>query len=285
MSEDWLYVPENYNPPKERDKFLDKSLLSFLRGLTVIRSRGERRAFFEVRPSLRILGALILLILIALTRQFPFLLVLDGIGLWMLWWKSGRFENGEEESSGSPGYGERMSKRLRKGGRELALCLLFPLAMLVALVPAILHGNGMNSLLLVLKMATSLLAVRLLLMDGSWSELIRGLKGLYLPDMLIWILEMAFRSILLLGELGFALLQALKLRRVGTPRGTYRSLTGIMGSLFLNSARMSEEMADAMECRGFVGVYRADSGGSKFRLVEGIYMASLFGIAVLYWVW
>lgn len=288
MNEDWLFRPENYEPPKDRDRFLDKSLLGFLRGLSVIRHREERRSFLPVRPSLRIAGALLLLILIALTRSFPYLLILDSVGIAFLVWRT-TGEGEEADSSGFPrGAGARAPKLLRKVFRELVLCLAFPLLMLAALIPAILQGNGVHSLLLVLKMASSFLAVRLLIMDGSWSGLVQGFKELRLPDMPIWILDMAYRSIVLLGEHGLSLMQALKLRRVGgagASRGMYRPLSGILGSLFLNSVRVSEEMAEAMECRGFVGTYRKRPTSQGFGMADGLYAGSLLVLAGLYLLW
>lgn len=52
------------------------------------------------------------------------------------------------------------------------------------------------------------------------------------------------------------LLYSLKLRSVGKNRSKYNSLAGIVGTMFIKSTEMAEEMYSAMECRGYTGDYK-----------------------------
>jgi cobalt/nickel transport system permease protein len=48
----------------------------------------------------------------------------------------------------------------------------------------------------------------------------------------------------------------LKLRSVGRNKEKYTSVSGVAGTMFIKSKEMSEEMYEAMECRGFTGEYK-----------------------------
>ncbi|WP_438432103.1 energy-coupling factor transporter transmembrane component T [Gorillibacterium sp. sgz500922] len=273
---DWLLVRESFEPASGKDRFLDRSLTGFLRAVSVFRHSPVRAPVSAIRPALRAAGALLLLILTALSRRFEFVAAVDGVLLALAartWWACSALE------ASVPVRGmSRAAAFLRQAGRGLAACLVFPFLLAVMLVPAMLLGHVSSSLLLVLKTATSLVIVRTLVMSGGVVGLLRGLKALHLPDLVLWIAEMAVRSIVLLGEHGLALLQALKLRRVGGARGrqpfagssagAYRPLTGILGSLFLRTIQVSEETAEAMECRGFVGEYRTAPSAGRFSAAE-----------------
>lgn len=274
---DWLLVRESFEPASGKDRFLDRSLTGFLRAVSVFRRSPVRAPVSAIRPALRAAGALLLLLLTALSRRFGFVAAVDGVLLALaarrLWTCSALDRDPFHVRSMS-----RAKAFLSQAGRGLAACLAVPLLLAVMLIPAMLLGHVSSSLLLVLKTATSLVIVRTLVMSGGVGGLLRGLKALHLPDLVLWIAELAVRSIVLLGEHGLALLQALKLRRVGgtrgrhsfagPPTGPYRPLTGILGSLFLRTVQVSEETAEAMECRGFVGEYRAAPSAGRFSAAE-----------------
>ena len=117
------------------------------------------------------------------------------------------------------------------------------------------NGNIYNSLLLFQKIITTIVMMNLLAHNTRWSEISKSLKLIFIPDIFIWIMDITIKYIVLLGEYSINLLYALKLRSVGITSNKYDSLTGIIGSLFIKSYKMSEEMFHAMECRGFVGEY------------------------------
>lgn len=117
------------------------------------------------------------------------------------------------------------------------------------------YGNIYNSLLLFQKIFITIMMMNLLAHNTKWNDVNKSLKLLYVPDIFIWIMDITIKYIVLLGEHSINLLYALRLRSVGNASNKYNSITGIIGSLFIKSYKMSEEMSQAMECRGFTGEY------------------------------
>ena len=104
----------------------------------------------------------------------------------------------------------------------------------------------------------------------KWSEISKSLKLLFIPDIFIWIMDLTIKYIVLLGEHSIDLLYALKLRSIGITPNKYNSITGIIGNLFVESYKMSEEMFHAMECRGFVGEYTTKAN-LKLNKIDYVY--------------
>ena len=61
------------------------------------------------------------------------------------------------------------------------------------------------------------------------------------------------------------MLTALKLRSIGHNPHKGRALSGVLGVMFLRSREMSEEMYQAMVCRGYTGEYPATASWSLRR--------------------
>jgi cobalt/nickel transport system permease protein len=105
------------------------------------------------------------------------------------------------------------------------------------------------------------------------------LKIFFIPDIFIFVLDIAIKYILLLGEYTLNMLYALRLRSIGRNNNKYTSLSGIAGTMFTRSREMAEEMHAAMECRGFTGEYSRPSRFS-FHLMDAGLIA-LAAVAVL----
>ncbi len=76
------------------------------------------------------------------------------------------------------------------------------------------------------------------------------------------------------------MLEAVKLRTVGRNKSGEKSLSGVLGTAFLKSREMSDEMFDAMTCRGFDGEYPMPK---REKLSRGDFVYLIFtiiGIAV-----
>ena len=78
---------------------------------------------------------------------------------------------------------------------------------------------------------------------------------LTLPGTVIFIIDITFRYIALLGNLMQELLTAVSLRSVGRNDKKYNSVGGVMGVTFLRGTEMNKEMYEAMQCRGFTDDY------------------------------
>lgn len=137
----------------------------------------------------------------------------------------------------------------------LVISLIFPFFTSIILIPTIIKGNIFHSSLLIYKVFINILLINIISATSTRQAFIRTLKFLLVPDMFIWIMELTLKYILLLAEYSFEVLQSLKIKSIGKSKKTKKSLFPIMGNMFLNSVKLSEEMINAMECRGFTGEY------------------------------
>jgi cobalt/nickel transport system permease protein len=233
MIPEWLLVKDNYVPKEEKNLYIEKSIFSLIKIISIIRqNKNQNKLIYLLNPTLKVVSTMLIIICVSLSRNFIYLLTIDAYVLVNLFL---------------------MVKKSRK--RILFKSLVFPLITLIALIPAMLYGNIYNSIILFQKIIITVLLVNLLAHNTKWSEISKSLKLLFIPDIFIWIMEITIKYIVLLGEYVINLLFALRLRSIGVTPSKYNSLTGIMGNLFIKSYKMSEEMFHAMECRGFVGEY------------------------------
>ena len=82
------------------------------------------------------------------------------------------------------------------------------------------------------------------------------LKKLHVPSVFVFTLDITLKYIVLLGDLIKDLLTSLTLRSVGKNNKKYQSVGGVMGQTFIRSVKMSQEMYEAMQCRGFTDDYK-----------------------------
>lgn len=249
MIPEWLFEKDNYVPKNEKNLYIEKSIFSLIKAVSIIRQdKSGDKLIYSIDPALKVITTILNIVLISLSRSFTYISILDiyALGNLIL-----------------------MEKKSRK--RILTKSLIFPFITLIALIPSMFYGNIYNSLLLFQKIMTTILLMNLLSHNTIWSDISKSLKLLFVPDIFIWIMDITIKYIVLLGEHSINLLYALKLRSIGITSNKYNSLTGIMGNLFIKSYKMSEEMFHAMECRGFVGEYTTKINFT-FRKIEYIYI-------------
>lgn len=233
MIPEWLLEKDNYIPKKDKNLYIEKSIFSLIKTISIIRqSKSQDKLIYSINPTLKVISTILNIILISLSRNVIYLLILDMYLLINL---------------------SLMEKRARK--RLFLRACIFPFITLIALIPSMFYGNVYNSLLLFQKMITTIFLINLLSHNTKWSEINKSLKLLFIPDIFIWTMGITIKYIVILGEYSINLLYALKLRSIGTTSNKYKSLTEIMGNLFIKSYKISEEMFHAMECRCFVGEY------------------------------
>ena len=151
----------------------------------------------------------------------------------------------------------------------------------VILLPAALLGNTYSSVMITTKVFATITAVNILSHTTRWSDITSALKRFFIPDIFIFVMDIAIKYIVMLGDFALNMLYALKLRSIGKNKRKYASLSGIAGTLFLKSKEMAEEMYYAMECRGFTGEYQAYNN-FKMRLADYIYIAINAGIILIF---
>ena len=250
MVPEWLSAKDNYIPKEEKNLYIEKSIFSLIKIISIIRqNKNQDKLVYLINPTLKVASVILMILCVSISRSFIYIFIIDIYVLINLFL---------------------MEKKSRK--RLLLKSFIFPLVTLIALIPSMFYGNINNSLLIFQKLIITILLMNLLSHNTKWSEISKSLKLLFIPDIFIWIMDITIRYIVLLGEHSINLLFALKLRSIGITSNKYNSLTGIMGNLFIKSYKMSEEMFHAMECRGFVGEYTTKVN-LKLKKIDYAYLA------------
>jgi len=231
---EWLLKKDNYIPEKERDTFINKSILSILGILTKIKLQTETKGNkFGINAVAKVLLAILTIILVSLSRNAAFVILVDVFLILIV---------------------SLLNQREIK--YILKIDTIIFIFTFIILFPSILMGNKNNSYLIILKVLATVTAVNITSCITKWKDMITALKVLFIPDIFIFVLDITLKYIVIFGEFSINMLYSLKLRSVGKCKDKSTSLSGIIGTLFLKSKEMSEEMYDAMECRGFAGEYK-----------------------------
>jgi len=234
MEAEWLFKKEEPAAITDDERFLDNSILAILSVLGRIRRIGgySNKKYYKLNGSLKVIITFINILLLSLSRSSLFVLTLDFCLLISLIF----LERNDRKSI-------------------LVLSIAIPAITSIMLIPSFVSGNTHNSILLVMKIAGTILSVNILSYTTKWDHVTKALKLFFIPDLFIWVMDITVKYIAILGEHSLNFLYALKLRSTGKNNRKYNSLSRIMGNLFLKSKDMGEEMFSAMECRGFTGEY------------------------------
>jgi len=116
------------------------------------------------------------------------------------------------------------------------------------------HGLHVCALLLLRTETTATLLV-LLVLSTPWMELLRALRVLRAPKVLVALIGMTYRYVFLLLDLSLEMFESRRSRIVAPLRGAERRrmVAATAGVLLSKSAAMSEEVFDAMQARGYRG--------------------------------
>jgi cobalt/nickel transport system permease protein len=123
-------------------------------------------------------------------------------------------------------------------------------------------GPSLASLLgaavFVIRVGVSVSLAVLLILSTSWSDLLKSLQALRVPQVFILLLSMTYRYIFLFLHTANGMFEARKSRTVGRTTGheQRRWISGSMGSLMHRSFKMSNDVYAAMAARGFMGEVR-----------------------------
>ncbi len=228
----WLLLEEDYIPVTERDSFLEKTMRAILSVLAKMKAEKEYIGKSKTAPSLRIAGAVFVIVLLSLSRNLAF----AGLVFVLLFVRLA-FCNG------------RQIKSVLKGAIGAVLFSA------VILAPAAILGHPHTFIYITLKVFLSVTLLGILSNTLPWNEITSGLKSFHLPDIFIFTLDLTMHYIMQLGEICYQMLFALRTRTIGRSPKKAGALTGILGVTFLKSKELSQETYDAMVCRGFDGTY------------------------------
>lgn len=240
---EWLLKKDDYVPSAAKNGFINKSILSILKMLSKFKYGSKHKSNrFKINAITKIITAFLLIILVSLSRSFGFLLIIDVCLLLII-----SILNVEEIK------------------HIIRMAVIVSIFTLIVLLPSIFMGNENNSILIVIKTLTTITIVNITSSISQWNETTKTLKLFFIPDIFILVLDITIKYIIIFGEFSLNMLYALKLRSVGKNKNKSTSVSGIIGTMFIKSKEMADEMYAAMECRGFTGEYKLH-GTLSFRL-------------------
>lgn len=246
---DWALREENYSADGDSDYFISRSLLRIMKILRALRYQARRRQIEKVSAAGAIFFAALMILLCVSSHTINFLWYVLALELILLCLQDGR------------------TIRLL-----LRNSIMAALVGAVFVLPAFFMGNKNLLIILPFKIFLTATALGLLTTFFRWHQLTAALRKFHVPAIIIFILDTTLRYIVLLGEISQDLLTALKLRSVGKNRDKKKSVSGVLGVVFLKSKEMSEEMYQAMCCRCFTGDY-ITSSRSLLRIGDLIFLA------------
>ena len=257
---EWLSKSENYIPQSDKDTFVNKSILSLLGIISRIKAQDvTNNGKYKVNVNLNVVFTFVLIVLLSISRSFIFVIIIDVYLLLIL----------------STRQAENIIKILK-----VSLGMAF--FTFIVMLPAVFWGSGFSCIMITSKTFATITAVSMLSDSTRWGSITSALKRFFVPDIFTLVLDITIKYIVMLGEFSLNMLYALKLRSVGKNKSKYASLSGVVGTMFIKSKEMAEDMYNAMECRGFTGEYHVYSK-SKFTILDYSYIIMNAGLIFIFW--
>lgn len=265
----WLAAEEDYQPSPDHDRFIGKNtvkLASLLRRVKVQRGGlGDGGAsildrwLLSVSPALRLCGILILIVCTSAAVNMFYAYVMLATVLVMLAFKPG----------------ESIIDILKPALGATAVAV-------VIMLPAVFLGQTSSAVRIGVKVFISMVLLANYSRGYAWNRIIASLRFFHLPSIVVFIFDITLKYIVMLGEVAQGVLEALQLRSVGHNREKTKSASNVMGVTFLKAKDYSQEMYEAMECRGFTGEYVIphtrvlNPVGIAYILVIALYVVAFF---------
>ena len=229
---EWMTDEEEYDPPRDGERFIGRSLMKLLGTLSRLRltfpdNNKSANAFVKLFYTL-----LFIVLTACSVNMFFTYIMLAGILVRICLLPANKVK-----SIVLPAF----------AGALIAAIFLIPAALL---------GSETTLLTVSLKVLFSALMVNVLAATTGTNKLTEGLRVFLVPNIMIFTLDITLKYIVLLGDVMSDTLTALRLRSIGKNRQKKNAMSGIMGCTFLRSRELAGEMHQAMICRGFEGEYR-----------------------------
>lgn len=121
-----------------------------------------------------------------------------------------------------------------------------------------------------------------LVLTTRWDALLRALRALRVPAMLIVIISMTYRYVFVLLEVAAELFDGRRSRRIGklTPAVERRLASAAAGALLTRTLTMTDDVYLAMQSRGFRGDVRL-LDDARMRMRDWIVMIAFIALAIL----
>ena len=234
MIPEWMKKTEDYVPPADGGAFYYKTLRSLGRIMSRLRFESGREGRFSLPAGVKLLLMFALIILVSVTQKDLVIMAVGAVALVRL-----------------------ALMPAEDIGAVVKAVLVAMIMAAVIFAPAVIMDPARlwNSLRVVLKILISVTLVGIFNRTTQWNHLTAALRKAHIPGTVIFIIDITFRYIVLLGNLMQDLLTAVSLRSIGRNDKKYNSVGGVMGVTFLRGTEMNKEMYEAMQCRGFTDDY------------------------------
>lgn len=255
----WL-KNEEYSPGYDRESYINKSILSIFKVLSKIKGSSNIKNSDSNKAFCEMILSFITIILLSISKNIYFSYTIIAIILIKIAFMDG--------------------KSIIKIFKVSLAAVFFSM---VVLIPSIImYKTYYNFILINIKIFCISTAVSSISCKYSFNAITSALNNFKCPDLFILILDITLKYIVLLGNLSLDILNALKLRSVGVNKRKKQALSGILGVTFIKSKEMSQEMYEAMICRGFTGEYKLKRKGinKKYLLISLFYLLFIFGVFI-----
>ena len=234
MIPEWMKKIEEYVPPADGGAFYYRTLKSLGGIMSRLRLESGREGRFSLPAGVRLLLMIALIILVSVTQNDLVIMAVGAVALVRL-----ALMPAEDISA------------------VVKAVLVAVIMAIVIFAPAVIMDpvRLWNSIRVVAKILISVTLVGIFNRTTQWNHLTAALRKAHIPGTVIFIIDITFRYIVLLGNLMQELLTAVSLRSVGRNDKKYNSIGGVMGVTFLRGTEMNKEMYEAMQCRGFTDDY------------------------------
>lgn len=250
----WLVEPSDYLPPKDRDVYIGRSMLSVASVLSHFRLDDGVESRFSPSAPVKMIVGLSCILMTSLSSNFLFTLVMLALVLVRMCLLPAK-------------------KLKRVAGASFGA---FAMSFLIML-PAILLGQDHSAVLVSSKVFVSAGIAMIVAMTTPFNQITGSLRFFKVPSILILTVDLALKNIVSLGSIALELLTALRLRSVGKNSNKGASMGGVGGVLFLKANDAAQDTYDAMTCRGFDGEYQSFGRGQ----LKGVDLAWALALAVI----
>ena len=234
MIPEWMKKIEEYVPPADGGAFYYRTLKALGGIMSRLRLESGREGRFSLPAGVRLLLIIALIILVSVTQNDLVIMAVGAVALVRL-----ALMQAEDISA------------------VVKAVLVAVIMAVVIFAPAVIMDPARlwNSIRVVAKILISVTLVGIFNRTTQWNHLTAVLRKVHIPGTVIFIIDITFRYIVLLGNLMQELLTAVSLRSIGRNDKKYNSIGGVMGVTFLRGTEMNKEMYEAMQCRGFTDDY------------------------------
>lgn len=254
----WLMSTEGYQPQRDQDGFITKSVLSVSSVLARLRLDDGAATPLSPTAPVKLVFGLACILLTSLSHNFVFVLVMLACVL--------------VRACLLPQSA--LARVVATAGGAALLAL-------VIMLPATLLGQPQAALTMAVKALVSTGVAMEIALSTPSAQLTGALRAFGIPNLVILTFDLALRSIVRLGEVALEVLTALSLRSVGHNQRKGASMGGVGGVVFIKASEAAQQTHDAMRCRGFEGSY--DGAGTWHpRAIDALWILVLIALIALF---